>query len=437
MTGPDPVIGVSHGLQRLSDAIRANDAAAVAAVLARDHVVGAALDRPMPGGAFGETPLLAAVRLRNREMVDVLVAAGADVNARSDWWAGGFGVLDGDHDLHAFLIERGATVNAYAAARLGALDRLEALVAADPSVVHTRGGDGQTPLHVAATVEVAAYLVAHGADIDAIDVDHESTAAQYLVRSHPAVARFLVSRGARTDLLMAAALGDLADVERHLDRNSTSIRTAVSFEYFPKINPRSGGTIYIWVFGWNQTAHAIARAAGHAEILARLLAATPAAMQLALACRFGDDVRIEGLIAANPGLVLALESADRAALVHAAQDNDADAVRRFLRAGWPVAALGSRGQTALHWAAFHGNVTMAAEILGYGPALEIKEHEYGGTPLAWAFHGSEHGWHRRTGEYGATVAALLDAGAVPPSGIDEVNATAAVKAVLHARAAGL
>ena len=113
-------------------------------------------------------PLIAAVQRNNREMIDALLDAGADINARTKWWAGSFGVLDlSTPELSAYLIERGASVDVHAAARLGMLDRLNELVAADPSLVHARGGDGQTPLHFAATIEIAAYLLDHGADINA------------------------------------------------------------------------------------------------------------------------------------------------------------------------------------------------------------------------------------------------------------------------------
>ena len=113
------------------------------------------------------------------ELVDLLLDAGADIDQRSRWWAGGFGVLDRDDSpLIDHLVARGATVDAYAAARHGWMDRLRALVAADPTAACTPRGDGQTPLHVAASVEVADTLLAHGAAIDALDVDHESTPAQ-------------------------------------------------------------------------------------------------------------------------------------------------------------------------------------------------------------------------------------------------------------------
>ena len=58
---------------------------------------------------------------------------------------------------------------------------------------------------------------------------------------------------------MAVALGDLDLVRRHLDANPAVIAMSVSQEWFPKLNPRSGGTIYLWVLGGNKSAHEIAR----------------------------------------------------------------------------------------------------------------------------------------------------------------------------------
>jgi hypothetical protein len=135
---------------------------------------------------------------RNLPLLDVLLEHGADLDLKSGWWAGGFGILEGDltPDEAAPLIERGAIVDVHGAAHLGMLDRLEELVGRDPSLVHARGGDGKTPLHWASTVEVAGCLLDRGAEIDARDVDHESTPAQYLVRDAPDVARLLVERGA-------------------------------------------------------------------------------------------------------------------------------------------------------------------------------------------------------------------------------------------------
>jgi len=106
-----------------------------------------------PVAAF-DSPLITTVR--TREMLDVLLEAGADINVKSQWWAGGFGLLHGaSPELAAYAIERGAFIDVHAAARLGLLDRLRELISAQPSLVNAPGGDGQTPLHFASNTAVA------------------------------------------------------------------------------------------------------------------------------------------------------------------------------------------------------------------------------------------------------------------------------------------
>jgi ankyrin repeat protein len=142
----------------LTDAIRANDAAAVARVLEAEPALKATLNAPYPDAPFGQTPLLAAVARANREMLDVLLAAGADINQKSHWWAGGFHALDDawrEPWLPAFLLERGATLGIHHAVRLGMTDAVTTMLASDPSLIHARGGDGQLPLHLAQTAEMA------------------------------------------------------------------------------------------------------------------------------------------------------------------------------------------------------------------------------------------------------------------------------------------
>jgi len=126
---------------------------------------------------------------------------------------------------------------------------LRELVSTNPDLVHARGGDGQTPLHFASTVEIAEFLLDRGADIDALDVDHESTPAQYMIRDRQDVVRCLVRRGCKTDIFMASALGDADLVRKHLDVDPDCVQMRVSGESFPMINRRSGGTIYQWTLG--------------------------------------------------------------------------------------------------------------------------------------------------------------------------------------------
>jgi hypothetical protein len=269
-----------------------------------------------------------------------------------------------------------------------------------------RGGDGQTPLHVAKTVEVAAYLLQHGAEIDALDVDHESTPAQYLVRDRPEVARFLVSRGCRTDILLAAALGDLELVKEHLARDPSVIRLSVTPEFFPMRNPPAGGTIYIWTLGANMIPHTVAHRAKHPDVFEYLMAQSPPALQLAVACEVVDENRARRIVAETPGVMASLAPADRRRLPAAATDNRLDAVRLMLSLGWPTGEPGQEGGTALHWAAFHGNVEMVREILRHGPDLTVRDTTHHGTALEWARYGAEHGWCKDEGDYPATIEAL-------------------------------
>src|SRR5882672_9111551 len=195
-----------------------------------------------PVAAF-DSPAI--IHARSPEMLDTLLEAGADINSRSRWWAGGFGLLDSAKpELAAYAIQQGAVVDAHTAARLGMLEKLRELIGVDPTLVHARGGDGQTPLHFANTVPIAKYLLDHGADIDVRDVDHESTPAQWMIRERQQVARYLVQRGCKTDILMAAALGDSQLVKKHLDADPIFILIGVGTNYFPMIITRPGGTTY-------------------------------------------------------------------------------------------------------------------------------------------------------------------------------------------------
>ncbi len=354
----------------------------------------------------------AILHVRSRAMLDLLLEAGADLNAKSGWWAGGFGLLHlASPELAAYAIERGAIVDVHAAARLGLLDPLRTMISAQPDLVQARGGDGQTPLHFASTVAIAEFLLQHGAAIEARDVDHESTPAQYMVRDRQPVARHLVQRGAQTDIFLATALGDEALVRQHLAADPACVAWRVSDEFFPKLNPKAGGTIYQWTLGWHVSPLQVARDFGHENIFQLLWQHSAPEVKFMAAGWSGDEEMIRSLLSESPNLSQSLSETDRRQVAHAARNNNTRAVRAMLAAGLPVDARGQHGATPLHWAAFHGNDEMAREILRYHPPLENTDADFQGTPLGWAVHGSVHGWYCRSGNYVATVEALLRAGA--------------------------
>src|ERR1700678_4294519 len=327
--------------ESLKAAVCDNDAARVRDILKRHPELRARLDDPLPDYGFGQQALFAAVQRSDRPTIDVLLGAGANIQKRTGWWAGGFGLLDDcDPSLVEFLTERGAIVDVHSASRLGMMPKLRELVAADPSVVHAQGGDGQTPLHFACTVEVAEFLLSNGAEIDARDVDHESTPAQYMLRvehrrhyaqDRQEVARYLVARGCRTDILMAAALGDADLVRRHLDADPACIRMNVSNEWFPMQNPRAGGTIYIWTLGAHRTAHSVARDFGHQDVFRLLIERTPQDLKLGMACELGDEAVFHEFLRMHPDAAKTLSEAERRKLPEAGKANNKEAVRLMLQ----------------------------------------------------------------------------------------------------------
>src|SRR6516162_8033408 len=130
-------------VEELQQAFRSDQAVVVQQLLDRHPELKAKINEPI---APFDSPAI--VNARSPQMLDVLLAAGADLNAKSSWWAGGFGLLHGaDPELAAYAIQRGAFVDIHAAARLGMLERVRDLIASDAELVNARGGDGQTPLH--------------------------------------------------------------------------------------------------------------------------------------------------------------------------------------------------------------------------------------------------------------------------------------------------
>jgi Ankyrin repeats (3 copies)/Ankyrin repeat len=405
-------------VEALTAAVKSNDAGVVRDVLARHPSLRARLNEPLPNYGFEAPAIMAAVNHDNWEMVDVLLDAGANINERSRWWAGSFGVLDSaKKEMALYLISRGATLDIHAAARLGMVDRVRELIAADPQQVHARGGDGQLPLHFAATVEIASLLLDAGAEIDARDIDHESTALQYMVCLQPyrfEVAKFLLARGAQADILAASALGDVALVERILNEDPETVRTTVSERSFPKRDPQAGGIIYMFGFGITKSPHLVAHQFGHPAVFELLMQRSAPWLRLLQAAEIGDESLAQRILQQQPGLFAKLSANAARRLVGVAVRNNTRAVELLLGYGWPANAELENRETALHFAAWHGNLGMVQALVQHGAAVNVFEADHGGNCLAWALHGSLNSWERGKGDYLGVTRALLAAGANIP-----------------------
>jgi ankyrin repeat protein len=424
-------------MEALVAAIKADDASLVRRVLGGDPLLKLRINEPLPKHGFDEPAIISAVHKQNREMVDVLLEFGANINERSRWWAGSFGVLDfANTELSAYLIARGATVDIHSAARLGMVAQVREFLDFNPELVHAQGGDGQLPLHFAATPEIAGLLLDAGANIEARDIDHESTALQYMVSTEPYrhdVAKYLLARGAEADIIAASAVGDLSVVGRILNDDPETVRTTVTDRYFPKQNPKSGGIIYIYGFGFTKTPHMIALQFDHRPVFDLLMQRSPGWLRLIQAAEIGDEVLFRQILEKHPTLFARLTANASRRLIGTAVRNNDRAVKLLVDAGWPVNVAMDNNQTPLHYAAWHGNLAMVQTLLAHQATVNIFETEHGGSPIGWALHGSIYGWHRDRGDYCGVVRALLEAGAQLPQTETPLDATEEVLEIIQQR----
>ncbi|MGH7717689.1 MAG: hypothetical protein ACREON_02440 [Gemmatimonadaceae bacterium] len=383
-------------VERFKHAVRTGDAKALRALLERHAEVRDSIDAPI--FAF-DSPALVAASGRDVDVIDVLLEFGADPNRRSSWWAGGFHPLHGAQGATAErLMAGGAVPDACAAANLDRPDLLSRILAEDPARVHERGGDGQTPLHFARSHHVVDLLLAAGADPDARDVDHCSTPAEWMLGDDPdsarlGLAKYLIERGARADIFLAAALGLTERTRTMLESDSSLLQLRTSQgEYGEK--PPSSFHIYQWTIGPNLSPLQVAAKFRQHDTLAVMERFASPEERLLLACHRGDADAARAIVDMHRGIVARLGSIDRRALTDEAWAANAPAVELMLSLGFdPSVPSGSgpTGGTALHCAAWQGSVESVAAILHY-PAgralLDVREDTYGGTPLSWCSHGS-------------------------------------------------
>ena len=386
------------------DAVTSGDVPMVRQLLARPHVQ-KEINAPM--FAFGQRA--AHMAAKSADMLEALLAAGADVNLRSEWENGPYTVLDNaNEDTAQFLLGRGATLTANVAARLGWFDQLQRLITADPALVHARGGDGQQPLHEARTVAIADFLLDHGADLDARCIDHKSTPAQYALVDRPDVCRRLLERGAMPDIYMAARLGDVGLATRILDADPAAAAARVNQAGYAPVPPMH---IYCWTLGFGASPHDVALTFGHSAVRELLEARSAAPVRFLNAALAGDEPAARALLDADASLPSSLTRDAHGHLALAVFHGRDRAAELMLRLGFDETAPGVDGGTALHAACWVGNARLVQLFVERGRVhVDARDPTHLSTPLGWAAFGSVHR-RARGADYVAVVDRLVAAGA--------------------------
>lgn len=424
-------------MEQFKRAVHRRDASTLRRLLEQRAEVREAIDAPVFG--FDSPALLAAGD--NLDLVDVLLEFGADPNKRSEWWAGGFHVLHGARGAVAErLLAAGAVPDACSAASLDRPDLLAGMLAADPARVHERGGDGKTPLHFARSRQVVDLLLDAGADIDARDIDHRSTPAQWMLGDSPDearhdLARYLIERGASADIFLAAALGITGRAQAMLDADPAllELRTGQG-EYAEK--PPSSYHIYLWTIGPNVTPLQAAAKFRHFETLEAMKPFASPEQRLLLACHRGERDEARAIVRTHAGIVQRLGPDDQRALTDEAWTANAPAVELMMELGFDPSVpsvTGATGGTALHCAAWEGSVECVAAILRYpaGRALiEVRDATHHGTPLGWCAHGSVHCGNARA-DHGEVARLLIAVGARVEPEMAEWEGSDAFQAVIE------
>ena len=215
-------------------AVQDGDVGMVKHLLATDETLVSQINAPW--FSFDAPAIVFAAASGNRELIEVLLDAGANIDVKSSWWAGGTSalqhatgsMLNYDKELAEYLIERGATVDAHAAAGLDMFEKLNELIREDPEVVNASGSDGMSPLHFAATPRIAELLLTHGANINLRDRDHNGTPAQWTMRRRPEVCRYLLRWGAEADVILHCAMGDVERAMAEFQKNPELLKLRIN-----------------------------------------------------------------------------------------------------------------------------------------------------------------------------------------------------------------
>ncbi len=246
----------------------------------------------------------------------------------------------------------------HSAASRGDVEKVKALLAADPDLVSSKDEHGWTPLYFAAASghkDVVELLIANKADVNALNLNFTPLHAA-VMNHHPDVADLLIASNAQVTIFDAAAGGYLDIVQAQLKTNPALV-SATDHN------------------GW--TALCFGARNGHKDVVKLLLA-------------YKAVVNVKDNIGMSP-LQMALafsDSARPAANQKGSTESDYEGIAELLIAnGADIKSRNRNGMTVLHYAASSGFTNLIKELLDRRADVNANDNS-GRTPLDLA---AQHG----------------------------------------------
>ena len=328
----------------------------------------------------GWTPLHFAAQAGQIDIVEFLIAKGADVNAEnlSGVTPLQFAADKAHKEIAELLIEKGADVSLHLAARLGDLPRVKSSVE-DGADVNAEDVRGDTPLHIAAAKghkEVVELLITKGANVNAKNNEGQTPIDIALEQNHKDIVALLLEKGAEFSIHIAAYLGDI-------DRTKRFIETGVSVDV--ESGPAKRTPLYLAVKNKHKDV---------AKLLIDKGANVSSIHLLYYACWYGYRDFVELFI--QKGAEANSKNWGESPSHYAVWGGHADILELLLAKGADANAKDTGGWSLLHYTAGSGSMDMTKILLDKDVDVNAKENECGQTPL-----------HRAAEEGHIAVAELL------------------------------
>ncbi|MFB8787332.1 MAG: ankyrin repeat domain-containing protein [Potamolinea sp.] len=296
----------------------------------------------------GSTLLLLALRNNEQEVAQLLIAKGADVNAKNK---------NGETPLH-----------------LARSQEMAQLLIAKGADVNAKNKNGETPLHLARSQEMVQLLIAKGADVNAKNKNGETPLRLALRINKQEIAQLLIANGADVNardnygetLLNLALLNNKQEIAQLLIANGADVNARDNY----------GSTLLNLALQSNKQKIAQLLIANGADVNAKdKYGETP--LNLALQ---SNKQKIAQLLIANGADVNAKDKHGKPLLHLALQNNPQKVAQLLIAKGADVNAKDKHGETPLHWALQRYKQEVAQQLIAKGADVNAKD-KYGRTPL--------------------------------------------------------